>query len=295
MSAHRRALCTTLKLSLALLLLACQGRSSPLVDAGADDEAPARVDVLWVGAHPDDEVLVAPILGADCVDGELSCGLLVLTRGEAGNCKRPALCAGTDLGTVRASELRASAKLFRAGLETWDLGDGTGGDAQAVIDAWSARSGGTEALRARMVDALRRWSPAVVYTFDPRHGSTCHPDHRATAALLLAAAAELGEAAPEVRMVESIIHISLAPAQIGFRPAADDPAVVRVDATAFLASIGGEAWGYAVRVLQAHPTQFTDDEVAALGAAPAGQRAVYWLNQSSAMENDPRYQSLCAP
>ncbi len=276
---------------LALFALACGG-STP---ADVDPDPPAQDVVLWIGAHPDDEVLVAPILGAGCVDGNQSCALLVLTRGEAGNCKRPAVCGGADLGSVRARELNASAALFGAGVEAWDLGDGTGRDARSVIDAWSLRSGGTEVLRERMVDAMRRWSPSVVYTFDPRHGSTCHPDHIATAALVLVAAADLGQAAPEVRLVASTFDFRFAPSRIGYRPVVNDPAVVRVDATAELASLGGEAWGYVVRVLEAHASQFTDDEVAGFRGATADQRGVYWLSATAAVEDDPRYQGLCAP
>lgn len=276
--------------ALALFSVACQGgmreAHAPVIET--------QVDVLWVGAHPDVESVVAPILAADCVDGELTCGLLVLTRGEAGTCKRPALCADEALPDVRSRELAASAALFGAGVEAWDLGDGTGGDAMAVIDAWSARSGGADALLARMVDALGRWSPSVVYTFDARHGTTCHPDHRATAGLLVAAAADLGETAPEVRLVESMLDSSIPPG-IGFRVATDDAAVVRVDATTVLPSIGGEAWEYAVRVLEVHRTQYTDDEVAALGAATPEQRPVYWLGSRHVIEDDPRYASLCSP
>ncbi len=283
---------------LAACVIGCGGeRDVATADAGADEPdagEPSALDVLWIGAHPDDEMMVAAVLGADCVDGARACGLLVMTAGEAGNCARTALCSGEDLATLRRRELEASASLFGARLEQWDLGDGTTGDARVVLEAWASRAGGAEALLARMVDALRRLRPDRVYTFDPRHGSTCHPDHRATGALVILAARALGDDAPEIELVASTPD-SADPSAVGFAPAAaDDPALVRFDATVRLASIGGEAWLYGVRVLELHATQFDDTVLDAFRSARADQRASYFVPLAAAREDDPLYTGFCA-
>ena len=53
---------------------------------------PAPGSVMWIAAHPDDEVLVAPLLARWCGDGHARCSLLVATRGEAGACRLPGGC-----------------------------------------------------------------------------------------------------------------------------------------------------------------------------------------------------------
>ena len=35
--------------------------------------------ILWIGAHPDDEILVSPILGRACVERNVDCAMLVMT------------------------------------------------------------------------------------------------------------------------------------------------------------------------------------------------------------------------
>jgi hypothetical protein len=59
--------------------------------------------LLVVTAHPDDESLFAPLLGARCgITAE--CTLLVMTRGENGPCVLAAGC-GPDLAATRSAEL----------------------------------------------------------------------------------------------------------------------------------------------------------------------------------------------
>src|SRR5437764_2760441 len=84
---------------------------------------PGTTSVLWVAAHPDDEVLVAPVLSRLCVDEGLRCSFLVLTRGEHGECLLPGGCK-PDLATVRTAEMVRAAKLYRAQLTLWSLEDG---------------------------------------------------------------------------------------------------------------------------------------------------------------------------
>src|SRR5690349_7452018 len=61
--------------------------------------------ILVVTAHPDDESVIAPLLGTPCIDGTSRCSFLVMTRGERG---------GDPV--VREGEMRAAAALFHATL-----------------------------------------------------------------------------------------------------------------------------------------------------------------------------------
>src|SRR6185369_9056626 len=143
--------------------------------------------ILWIGAHPDDEIVIAPLLGRECVERGAQCALLVMTAGEAG--AAPA---------VRAAEMQRAAGLFRASLTQWTFAD-VMGDVDA---AWAAATGGREALVARLAAEIRAVAPEAVYTFDPRHGTTCHPAHRALGQLVIDAVATL-PAPPRLVVVET--------------------------------------------------------------------------------------------
>src|SRR5581483_10142548 len=142
--------------------------------------------VLWVGAHPDDEATLAPLLGDLCVERGTQCTFLVATHCEAGACKLDGGCR-PDLATVRTQEMRNAAALYGANLIQWDLPDGSATQPEMVLKVWAGISGGDNALIDRMASAILTVNPGIIFIFDPRHGTTCHSDHRAIAALTLSA------------------------------------------------------------------------------------------------------------
>ena len=171
-----------------------------------------------------------------------------MTRGEGGG--DPA---------VRSAEMQRAADLFRAHLELWDFAD-VMNDVDAV---WSAKAGGHDALIRRIAAAIAAESPTVVYTFDPTHGSSCHPAHREIGALVIEALDALGPAAPRVMFVETII--TNLPNGFAFAPATDD--AIAVDARA--------SWHYLVDDVATHASQFTDAQVEALRDISDDERRVF--------------------
>jgi len=196
-------------------------------------------NILWIGAHPDDESLVAPLVPRS---------LIVMTRGEGGGDP-----------SVRSAEMQRAADLFHARLELWDFAD-----VMNDVDAtWSAEAGGHEALVNRLVAAILAERPTVIYTFDPNHGSSCHPAHREVGALVIEAVSRLGPAAPRLMFVETIITY-LAD---GFAFAPADSDAIAVDARA--------SWHYFVDDVAAHASQFTSAQVEALRNIPDDERKVF--------------------
>lgn len=165
----------------ATLVLALVASVAGSVAASAESTAEPR-SVLWVGAHPDDEILAAPLLAHWCGEAGARCTLLVLTRGEAGRCLLADGCV-PSLEVVRGRELAKSARWFSAKVVTWDLPDGGG-----LAGRWGEVSGGNAALVARLAAAMVAIRPDIVLSFDPRHGTTCHGDHRTTGRLVVSAA-----------------------------------------------------------------------------------------------------------
>jgi bacillithiol biosynthesis deacetylase BshB1 len=122
-------------------------------------------DVLAIGAHPDDVELTMGGLLLRLRDAGRSVAILDLTRGEGGTRGTP---------EIRAREAAEAAALL-------------GAEARVVLDLGDGRLAATEEVRRAVVDAIRRFRPALVLA--PR-GADLHPDHAAA-----------GEAVRSVRYV----------------------------------------------------------------------------------------------
>jgi LmbE family N-acetylglucosaminyl deacetylase len=249
---------------------------------GGGGGAGATETVVWIGAHPDDEFYAAPWLAELCLERGGSCKLVVLTRGEAGKCKLPAGCM-PDLATVRDAELVASAALFGAELVHWDLGDGTSPSVDGVAEQWSSLAGGPQALVDQVAAELAAADRVV--TLDPRHGDSCHPDHRVAGALGITAATQAGVSPDRIHLVTS--RLVLEPAVPG------DEAVWAYDASTVLAATGEPAWATLIDVLQTHQSQFTPDEVAQVAAVEPAMQRTWLVDGSDFVADDPQYAGLC--
>lgn len=238
--------------------------------------------VVFVGAHPDDELYAAPWLAKLCLEDAQSCKFVVLTRGEAGNCKRTAGCT-PDLASVRAEELTTSASHFNAELVHWNWGDGVASSPTAVLEAWSDRAGGDEALVGMVADELV--GAARVVSFDPRHGDSCHADHRAAGAVAIAAVERAKLPASSVTLIASRLVLDKA--------VPEDTAVWGFDASQPLSSTSAPAWESLIAVLRAHTSQFTSTEVDMLRSTPPANQRTWLLNLENAVADDPRYEGLC--
>jgi len=200
---------------------------------------PARL--LWIGAHPDDESLIAPIFGPTCAERGNDCTLIVLTNGSP----------------QRAVEFQRSAAALHALAIQWDLPD--------VFDVtqWGDRA----ALVSTLASTIVAESPTVIYTFDPRHGSSCHPAHREAGQLTLDAVATLGDRAPPVMLVETLILRDAASQIVAFAPA-----------TALSSSIDATLnWHYLVDDAAIHESQFSPEQIEILRSIPLAERRVWLL------------------
>lgn len=207
--------------------------------------------ILWIAPHPDDESLIAPVLGTKCVSEQASCTLLVMTRGEAGECKIPGGCG--DLGVVRSNEMAAAAGLFHAALVQWSLPD--------VFDpvlVWPAN------LVHEVAAIIQSVHPDVIYTFDPAHGSSCHPAHRYAAQVVLQAAGNM-----RVVLVETGIDRR---AGIDFVSAA--PEAIAYDARG--------SWHWLIADVKAHQSQFAAEEVDAIASVNPTHRMIWSLDAALA-------------
>jgi bacillithiol biosynthesis deacetylase BshB1 len=133
-----------------------------------------KLDVLAIGAHPDDAELGCGGTLALLARGGRKVGLLHLTRGERGT-------RGTE-EERRAEAEQAAAALGAADLDFLDCGDGSLRNGPAEEDA--------------LIALLRRWRPELVLGPTPHDR---HPDHARAHQLVEAACfyAGLANRAPE--------------------------------------------------------------------------------------------------
>lgn len=226
--------------------------------------------VLFAGAHPDDEWGVAPLLAYACVDGGAECHFVIASEAHSYGCvpsiglRDPEKCT-----LLRREEMQKSAALFGATLDFFGWDDFFYGFNQSGMDKtiadWGAAAGGRSSLVARWEKVLRERRPTVVFTLDPRHGSTCHPGHRAAATLLLEAVERLPvDARPQVWLEQTDNIDSRSPAveaankEVGYVAWPDAGRVHWFDADRKLKN-GLTTYDYALAVRRTHATQFPDE------------------------------------
>ncbi|WP_084050779.1 PIG-L deacetylase family protein [Deinococcus hopiensis] len=127
----------------------------------------ASLKLLLIVPHPDDEVYGASGTMMDLIGEGHRCGLVTLTRGEAG--RTLGLCDGPEeLARMRAVELRACLDVIGVQVR----------EQHAFPDKY-LKDQPLDTLAEVARDAMLRHRPETVLTFPP-NGSNGHPDHVTT-------------------------------------------------------------------------------------------------------------------
>ncbi|MBV8520484.1 MAG: PIG-L family deacetylase [Acidobacteria bacterium] len=219
------------------------------------------MELLWIGAHPDDELFVAPWLARLVLQSSARVHFLVLTSGERGR----GLLGNIDpeqVARIREDEMRAAATLFGGEVRFARLPDGSGDEPEDVLRAWSHAAGGTRALHAHVRALVDEVRPDRIVTFNRHHGCTWHADHRATGTLVQRLALPV-----PLTLVESRVELLHAP----LRFTRADPRAEAVDVRA--------TWNDLVRVVACHRSQFSDEVVQRFRDVDDANRVV-WLRDA---------------
>jgi LmbE family N-acetylglucosaminyl deacetylase len=216
--------------------------------------------ILWIGAHPDDEMFVAPWLARLRVTAGAKISFLVATRGERGDRRRIAR-DGRDFGSVREAEMRAAAATFDAGVHFLGWRDGCAAEPQDVLRIWAGDAGGRKNLRDQLRNAVNSLSPDWIVTFDRRHGCTWHADHRALGTLVQSLALPIPTTLAESRITYS------------------DPLRVEPGVSTAEAIPVRDTWDSLTRDMACHRSQFRDEAIELFRNAPDEQRVV-WLRHA---------------
>ncbi|TDE11499.1 sugar-binding protein [Jiangella asiatica] len=156
---------------------------TPAERALATPEGTVKLDILYIGAHPDDEAGTLGALGQWNEYHQVRSGVITITRGEGGG-NAVGLEEGPPLGLLREAEERRA--VAYAGIEHIYNLDGL--DFYYTASApLSEQIWGHESTLGRIVRVVRATRPAVVVTMNPSATDGNHGNHQQAAKLAVEA------------------------------------------------------------------------------------------------------------
>ena len=159
-----------------------------------------------------------------------------------------------------------------------------------VLSAWNSEAFGFGLRDMTNVIKLEieKFQPDVILTFDPRHGSTCHPEHRAAGQAVIDGVASYPFDPTKVflltsRRIDFSGYSGLTPAAPGDRFGAI------YNAVDFMPAKSMSGWSYLAYLRSLYPTQFSGSDVTAVHSAPMGDRVTAFLALDKYISSDSRY------
>lgn len=230
----------------------------PAAAAGGETN-PGHVDVLFIGAHPDDEAGGLSTYGQWREYDDVSTGVITITRGEGGgNAVGPE--EGPPLGLLREAEERRA--VGRAGIT--DVHNLDEVDFYyTVSEPLTRQTWGHDDTLAKVVRLVRQIKPNVIVTMNPAPSPGNHGNHQEAARLAIEAyyAAADPERFPEQRLAAWQTARLFSSGAAGTGPTGPDCAsrFVRADPTADVYGVwsgrvsarnGGKSWAQVEREAQ---------------------------------------------
>ncbi|PKV83220.1 sugar-binding protein [Streptomyces sp. TLI_146] len=162
--------CTALGMVVSVLPLAAEtARAVPAPTGSLGRTDPAHTDVLFVGAHPDDESSSLATFGQWQERRGLSTGVVTITRGEGGG-NAVGTEEGAALGLIREGEERKAVR--RAGIRNVFYLDKPDFwytlSAPLTATVWNPSSQPATDTLSRLVRLIRATTPREVVVMDPR-------------------------------------------------------------------------------------------------------------------------------
>lgn len=281
--------------------------------------------IFWIGAHPDDELIVSPVLGEVCKRSTATCTFIVASSGSHGICdyrnpkcrdipaasqRTPAQFAA--VGSIRMEEMINAAKFItgRSNMQVdeygtyvkqGELSNGLSPDRNTIKIHWDNQLRAATGLSVKdyIKQQIRELRPDVILTFDPRHGTTCHPEHRVIGQevynAVLESAAYISQDQAYVVTSKAVIDGGEVR---GLTPVnANDPTSWTYDAHGSRHSYfgsGNTGWDYLLKVIGKHPSQFTAGNIQKINSAPVSERTVNLQSMRDYRNSsDPSYSQVC--
>lgn len=238
--------------------------------------------LLFIGAHPDDEAIAAPILGEFCQRSDTECLFYVATPGGNANDK---YCQNEEI-RVRSTEMSYSAQFFTANLildkftnnpcehseesltldpQSCNRTCSKVNTPSATIDAWNKEAThlyGKESISQVIQETIQDFLPDVIITHHPLHGTSGHLEHKAISLASIDAIQRLNFPLNQTLILSSRLRIE--PNEIGFwRDQSGEQNLwsYSTDAVPTNPLLNNRkqltGWDFFLETLDRHPSQFT--------------------------------------
>lgn len=238
--------------------------------------------ILLMTAHQDDEIVFSPFIGRYCQTK--ICRIVTATKDP-----------------VRAGEWPISIGKFP--FNSSDLGAFSWSDPNehpsVVLQKWNIESANLGLINLNNVIAreIDKFRPDVILTFDPRHGTSCHSEHRAVGeAVRLGVAAYAGVNFPDktklffltTRRVDGVTENGSAfSALLPIVPTDKNSVVYSADD--FISTSKGTGWQFLTTLMGVYPSQFTSASINAVLNTNSLERTTAFQRVTNYLPNDSRY------
>ena len=242
--------------------------------------------VLLFVAHQDDEIVFSPFLRTYCGSGK-SCKIVTATNDPARANEWPTSIskfpAQGDLGGFRWNDPNEHPSIV---LQRWE------------VDALNA---GLGSLNAIIANEIVKFAPDVIVTFDPRHGTSCHSEHRAVGeAVRQGVSAYTGKSFADksklyfltTRRIDDqtdsgVSYMGLAP----IAPTDNTSVVYSADDAV---SFGITGWRFVKILMETYPSQFSQAASNGILSAPSLERTTAFQRVTDYLASDTRYTNAVA-
>ncbi|MBI3230802.1 MAG: PIG-L family deacetylase, partial [Burkholderiales bacterium] len=250
----------------------------PVLDPEAVIAASSKI--LMLTAHEDDEIWFSPVVGKYC--------------GAAGKTCRVVATTSNRTYHPDANEFVNAMAFLPAVSDIGTFYSGPGSDSpQTVLNQWS-----TQAAQWGLVDLnnvvrmeIDKFAPDVILTFDPRHGTSCHPEHRAVGQAVIAGVKAYSGTnfnKANLFLLESRrLDIDNYSASIAAVP--KDRHSVAYDMMNYMPAKGMTGFDFFINMMEKYPTQFNADAIQRVLKADKSDMVVSLLPIGHYVENDSRY------
>lgn len=236
--------------------------------------------ILILTAHEDDEIWFSPLIGKYCANAGKTCRVVATTSNRTYH--------------PDANEF-VNAMAFLPGV--YDRGtfeSGAGSDSpQNTLNRWNSQAAqwGLGDLNNVVRLEIDKFAPDVILTFDPRHGTSCHPEHRAVGQAVIAGVnayrgANFNKAnlfLLESRRIDVGAYSASVPA------AAQDRFSVVYDMMNFMPSRSMTGFDFFVNMMGKYPSQFDADAIQRVLKADKSDMVISLLPIANYVADDRRY------
>lgn len=234
--------------------------------------------ILLLVAHEDDEILFSPMLAKYC--SSKTCRVVTTTSNRQYH----------PQNSEFVNSMAYLPAIYDVGTFTSSAGNDLPHD---VLNLWENEAANFGLINLNNVIKLEidKFAPDVILTFDPRHGTSCHPEHRAVGqGVINGVSAYTGRNFNKSNLFLLTSRRIDLPEYSALVPAApSDQFSVTYSAMDYIPARSMTGWDFFINIMGLYPSQFSYSNIQAAMRSPVSDRITAFLPIDKYIANDPRY------